>query len=834
MYPPPIDPNEQFPPDSMQDPLGPPPMGPDPMGMMPPEEPMPEDAGPPPEEDLEVDPEDVFGKEVLDALLRIKDKLCIPEKTVRESFVRRLKKLECYWNNLQYIYWDAIARDYRDYQDRTNIAFEDPQADTDVQAIAKVINIYKAHGQAWISAIAAGIPYVRFFPDDADNASDVETAKAYSKIAELIQRHNQAEILFLRALYLLFNTGTVFAYNERKTSKDFGIIHEPIPGEQTITNRSYFCPACGTPRGQETVVDPNSPSPAPPPPDEGAPIPDPNAPPPADSSQAPDPNQPCPRCGLTLPPENQDQQETFPITVGYDEKPKSREIIGCYGPLHVEVPHYVSRLEDTPYLRFVTEEPLAKIQETYPEFAHLIKPSYDSDAIERWARNDRRYNGEWQENICTVQRMWLRPWAFNYWGDTKDDIVKQLKQQFPKGLYMVIINDDLIVEVLEDVLDDHWTATNSPFSEHIHAEPEGQSIVPLQDMTNELANITLETIEFGIPETFADPSVLDFENYSKSEARPGMVNQAKAPSGQNLSAGFHDIKAASLSQEVEMFANRLDSTTQFVLGTFPTIYGGSLEGGSGTAREYELSRAQALQRLSGTWTVLKSWWAKVMAKSVKSFAENMQEDEKMVKSIGDSFINVWIKKSQLQGKVGEIEPETSEAFPISWAQKRDVLMQLIQLKDPEVGAILQHPENMSFIAELIGMEDLYIPGDDDRNKQLYEISILIQGQPTVSGIDPMTGQEQYQSTVPVDPEVDNHNTESEICLAWLKNDTGLATKEQNPAAWMNVRAHYMEHQMVIQQQMMQQYQQQMQMQSMGQQPQEGEMTNPEQPQQQSA
>jgi hypothetical protein len=773
MYPPPIDPSQQQP-------------FPDPM--LPPDAPpiVPGDAPPPvgdqqqePPDQEEKDPEDVYGKDVLDALLRIKDKLCVPERTVREAFVRKLKKLECYWNNLQYIYWDAIARDYRDYQDRSSQAFEDPQADTDVQAIAKVINIYKAHGQAWISAIAAGIPFVRFFPDDADNPSDVETAKAYSKISELIQRHNQADVFFLRALYLLYNTGVVFAYNERKTSKDFGTTKVPIPGQQSVTNRSYFCPSCGAPQGQETVTDPNAP---------------------------PKPPQTCPNCGLTLPPESQDQQETFPTIVGYDDKPKSREILACFGPLHVEVPHYISKLDDTPYLRFVTEEPIGKIQETYPEFAHLIKPSYDTDAIERWARNDRRYNGEWQENICTVQRMWLRPWAFNYYGGFNDAIVKQLKVQYPDGLYMVIINDDLIVEVVQDKLDEHWTATLSPFSEHIHSEPEGASLVPVQDMTNELANITLETIEFGIPETFADPSVLDFENYSKSEARPGMVNQAKAPSGQNLSAGFHDIKAASLSQEVEMFADRLDGVAQFVLGTFPTIYGGQLEGGSGTAREYELSRAQALQRLSGTWTVLKSWWSKVMAKAVKSYADNMTEDEKMVKNQGDSFINVWIRKSQLQGTVGEIEPETSEAFPISWAQKRDVLLQLINMKDPQVGEILMHPENASFVAELIGMPDLYIPGDDSRNKQLYEIATMLQGQPTVMGVDPMSGQEQFQSSVPVDPEVDNHGIEAEVCLAWLNGDVGLATKEQNPAAWMNVRAHFMEHNQIIQMQQAQQMQ----------------------------
>jgi len=184
----------------------------------------------------------------------------------------------------------------------------------------------------------------------------------------------------------------------------------------------------------------------------------------------------------------------------------------------------------------------------------------------------------------------------------------------------------------------------------------------------------------------------------------------------------------------------------------------------------------------------------------------MIQDEKFVKEQGQSFVNTWIRKAELQGKVGEIEPETSEAFPISWAQKRDVLLQLIQMQDPQIGAIFMHPENTSFVAELIGMEDLYIPGDDDRNKQLIEIAQLIQGQPTVMGIDPMTGQEQFQSSVPVDQDVDRHEVESEICLSWLKSPVGMDTKESNPAAWMNVRAHYMEHVAIVQMQMMQQQQ----------------------------
>lgn len=713
-----------------------------------------------------------------EAILRIKDTLCLPERYVRERFVRKLKKLEYYWNSVQYIYWDAIAKDYRDYQDPSQIQ-EDPEVDTDPQSYAKVVNIYRAHGEAWIAAIAAGIPFTRFYPDDADNPNDVSTAKAFSRIAELIQRHNQAEILFLRSLYLLFNAGVVFCYNETRTSKDYGTFKSPIEGEESVTNREHFCPSCGAPLGQEEVVDPMSATPMPP--------------------------MTCPNCGVDIQPEFQDKTETFPAIVGYSDEPKSREILRCYGPLHVEVPHYISRLDETPYLRLVTEEPVGLIQEIYPEFAHLIKPSGDVAESDRWARQNRQYSGDENENLCTVARTWFRPWAYNYHGDPQtDEVITELKKEYPDGLYSVIINENLVVECVADKLDDHWTATVSPFSEHIHAEPQGTPLIPVQDITNELINLTLETIEFGIPETFADPSVLDFDAYRKSEAKPGMVYPAKAMSGQSLGNGFHEIKAASLSQEVDRFADRLDSAGQFVIGTFPTIYGGALEGGSGTAREYELSRAQALQRLSGTWTVLKSWWAQVMAKSVRAFATNMNQDEKFVKSQGNSYVNVWIRKADLQGKVGEIEPETSEAFPISWAQKRDVLLQLIQMQDPQIGEILIHPENASFVAELIGLPDLYIPGDDDRNKQLIEIGMMLQAQPSLLGIDPMTGQEQFQSSVPVDQDIDKHEIEAEVCLAWLKSEVGMDAKETNPAGWMNIRAHYMEHNSIVQMMMQQQ------------------------------
>jgi hypothetical protein len=219
-----------------------------------------------------------------------------------------------------------------------------------------------------------------------------------------------------------------------------------------------------------------------------------------------------------------------------------------------------------------------------------------------------------------------------------------------------------------------------------------------------------------------------------------------------------------------------------------------MEGGGGTAREYEQSRSMALQRLNLCWLNVKMWWADVMSKSVRSFATNMKDDEKYVEKKGNSFINVWIKRAEMQGKVGQVEPDVNEAFPISWSQKRDIIMNLVGMKNEMVDAVIGHPENSGLVASVIGFPELYIPGDDVRSKQLWEISVLIQGQPTPTGIpDPTNpGQEALQPTIPVQ-NWETHEIESETCKAWLMSEVGIDAKMNNPGGYMNVVAHMQMH-----------------------------------------
>ena len=740
--------------------------------------------------------EEQHGKDLID-IVKHYDKA---DEPIRERQIRKWRKQMSYWDSIQYLWWSEQEGNWR-----TPEAINDNQDDPnfiDPALYAKVINIYRAHGEVIISAMSASVPSVLFPPDDADDPDDLLTSRSFTKLSKLVQQHNHGELLLIKSLYLLFNQGLACAYNENREDKKYGVVIEDIIKPQRTLKRLSICPDCASvldettesvddkeevgmdsDRMMSTVEEPVEES----------------------------PEIICPECSeqagteVGVIPEVEETEDIEDQVVGEEEKPKTREIIEVYGPLNVKVPSWIRTIQDSPYLILETEEHYAKLQDTYPEYAKKIVSGESQDRWESSTQGYHTFYGQVAEDLVLVQRIWLRSWAFNVLG-LEDELgirVADLKKRFPGGCYCVILNRDLIVEAVEDEMDDHWTLSQSPLSDLIHAQSIGTPLMPIQELTNELANLTLENIEHSIPETFADSDVLDFNAYSKSEARPGQVYPVTRIPGDSLSNAFYEVKGGTLSREVEMFGDRLEKNSQFVVGSLPSIFGGHVKG-SDTAREYELSRNAALQRLSITWKSVTNWWTQVITKAVKSHAANIVGDEKWAEKNGSSFVNVWVKRAEMTGKIGEASPESSETLPISWNQKRDVIVNLLQMGNEMVDEVIRHPENASFVARLIGLPELFIPGDDDRNKQLMEIAKMITAEPIEmpAGIDPETGEEtqpEMFSTIQTDSAVDNHIIESEICGAWLKSDVGQDAKESNPAGYANILAHKKEHDFFIMQ-----------------------------------
>jgi len=489
-----------------------------------------------------------------------------------------------------------------------------------------------------------------------------------------------------------------------------------------------------------------------------------------------------------------------------------------YGGLFVKVPVWARTQKECSYLIYSYETHFSNVLEKYPDLRDkVVKQGHSNyDLYEQWGRTSPQYHGEQPLNNVTVRNCWLRPCSYNV---LNEDEVSQLRKQFPDGIKVIIVND-IVAYACNEALDDCWTITHNPLSDYIHFDPIGLLLTSVQDITNDLVSLTLQTIEHGIPQTFADPKVLNFNSYRQSEVIPGGIYPATPKSGRPLAEGFYEVRTATLSQEVLPFADKIQQTGQLVSGALPSLFGGQMAG-SRTASEYSMSRAQALQRLQTTWKMLLYWWKEVFAKAIPMYIKEMKDDEKQVKKDEfGNFVNIFIRRAELEGKIGSIEIEANENLPITWNQQKDTIMELFKMNNDAIMSLLMTPENVPFIKRATGLDDFVVPDGDDKQKEYEEIQQLINSEPIEQPPDPMMEQQAMMQgmpppppvrvpSVPADYDVDNHPVAADIDRRWLVSDAGRLCKLENPPGYENVLLHMKMHKDMDMQKQMEEMQKQM-------------------------
>lgn len=724
---------------------------------------------------------------------------------VRERQIRTWRRLKLFWEGFQKAWYSEVAHDWRIWDD--NI-----ESDTDQSYYDKPINVFRAYLESIIAALSVTVPPIKCYPDDADNNLDLDTAKAGDKIAKLVYRHNDVSLLWLHALFIYCTEGMVACYGYPKEDDDYGTYEKKDYENVDEQHQFTRCPECGytiddqiqnqleqDPQYQalENKAEQNR----------DLFMPDDSDVATQDMLQ----NEPelCPACLQMIAPEL--SQETLTVTrlVGVTREPKTRVCLEAYGGLYVKVANYAKCQKDTPYLIYAYETHYAMAVERYADLhtkkdkllAKKIKQSTGPrDPYEQWGRLSPQYQGEYPLNTVTVRNCWLRPAAFNVLDEAK---AKALKERFPNGAKVVLVNDEF-AEACNESLDDCWTLTYNPLSDYIHHDPLGLLLVSIQEITNDLISLILQTIEHGIGQTFADPAVLNFNAYRQMESVPGGIYEATPKSGKSINDAFHEVKTASLSPEVMPFAQNIQSMAQLVSGALPSLFGGAIEG-SETASQYSMSRAQALQRLQNTWKVFTVWWKQIFGKVVPMFIEETQHqgDERNVERNKDGgFFNVFIRRAELEGKIGRIELEANENLPLTWSQQKDIVMQLLQAANPEILAVLGAPENLAKIRDAIGLDTFFIPGEDDVDAENDEIKLLLNSTPMPTE-DPMNPE---TSSIEVDQIYDNHAIRWEIDRKWIISEAGRQAKIDNPEGYRNVLLHGRMHYMFMQMQQAQQAQ----------------------------
>lgn len=709
------------------------------------------------------------------------------DKPTRERQIRTWRMLKMFWEGFSQIYYSEVAHDWRVPDDNTQ--------SNDQSYYDKPVNIFRAYLESIIAALSATIPAIKCFPDDADNALDLSTAKASDKIAELIYRHNDVILIWLHSLYIFCTEGMVACYSYSKEDESYGMYKEDAYEEEQQFVYTPSCPECGNELGQ--------------------------------SDSAPHTEMmDCPQCEQSVMPQDTEVSEIDMKLVGTTKHPKSRQCMEVYGGTYVQIPNYAKKQEDCPYLQFSYETHFTNARARFSGIREKINGSKTrgQEEYERYGRTSNQYQGSETENNVTVRECWLRPSAFEYLDEQKD--VDNFKKMFPKGVKVSRV-DDNFAEAIGDELDKHWTLTHNPLADFIHHDPLGLSLVSTQEITNDLLSLVLQTIEHGIPQTFADPNVLSFSKYQQQEVSPGSIFPATARSGRALGDGFYDVKTATLSPEVLPFSQQVQNLAQLVSGALPSLFGGQIEG-SKTASEYNMSRTQALQRQQNTYRIFTVWWKQIFGKVIPAYIKDMKEDEKFVKQDeAGNFMNVFIRKADVEGKIGNIELDPSENLPMTWMQRKDSIMKIIELNNPELLQMLFAPENIEEIKEAIGMTNVFIPGEDDSQKQREEIVQLLASEPIEGEFNEMAAMESAANGIPYQPEqlpsievdeiFDNHQIEFTICRNWMVSPVGRDAKITKPKGYMNVLLHTKGHHLAMMEAQMKQ-QQAAQMQ----QPQEGQ------------
>lgn len=715
------------------------------------------------------------------------------DKAVRQRQIKTWRKLKLMWEGWTNIWYDEVAHDWRIFDQQ--VAAE---ASSDQIYYDKPVNVFRAYLESIIAALSITVPPIKCFPDDADDSLDLLTAKAGDKISQLIYRHNDVSLLWLHSLFIYCTEGMVGCYSYPKADNKYGKYDEKQYKDYTEEHEYQMCPVCNTEMGDRILTDQEK--------DEFMPD---------DEDVAlhdiifNEGQEVCPNCAALVDP--QLQRSTLIVTrmVGVTTNPKTRVCMESYGGLNIKVANYARKQEDTPYLFYAYETHYANSIERFPHLhgeIDLNKSGYSGNEMyERWGRIPPQYNGEYPINTVTERYCWLRPAAFNI---LHEEEVKKLKKAYPDGVKVSMVND-IIAEVENEALDDCWTLTFNPMSDYIHFDPIGLLLVSIQEITNELISLTTQTIEHGISQTFADPAVLDFDAYEQEEVLPGSIFPAQPKSGKTLNDGFFQLKTATLSAEVMPFGQNIQQLGQLVSAAQPSLFGGALEG-SKTASEYSMSRAQALQRLQNTWKMFTSWWKNIFGKAIPMYikeTQNQGDEREVQQDRNGNFLNSFIRRAELEGKLGKIELAADENLPITWSQRKDMVFQLLQSANPEVLAVLGSPENLPIIREALGVTEFVVPGEDDRNKQYEEIKQLIVSEPIITpGINPITGmpEEQEFPSVEIDPDVDNHAIEADICRRWLVSEPGRLSKIENEAGYRNVLLHMKMHMLVLQEQAMNQ------------------------------
>lgn len=661
------------------------------------------------------------------------------DKYARRCEVIEARRQRFYWRDEQYIVWSNASMAFAPVTGGASVQLG--SASVDMPRYTEVYNIYMPFGRSIVSVLMQNPPGCRFEADDFKKPSDIAAAEAAEKFKNVIDRANDRKAVQADIARFFWTDGRVVLWTKY------------------VENASKY-------------------------------------------------------------------------GVNEDGTPKGAEEISVHGVLESKLPITAKNRDKCTYVILSEEIDIVDAKDEYPDAASQIKEGTSStgeSAYERIARlgvlqGTRQWMqaGDSYAHLVTRHTCFLRPQCFEKAPDAYKD---QLKELFSEGCTVVFCGD-AYCESRNETMDDHLAIGFPLPGDGMNRKSMGSAMVPIQDSFNDLMNLRKEIYDYCLPSTWMDSEIGDIDALREQISEPGNHVSASRPTGIPMANLFYQEEGAQVPPDLlEALKELAGQLPQFVTGALPALFGGKLEDND-TASGYAMARDQAMGQMGLPWGSMQELYAQAYKQAVMCAAKNRPEGEKVSISSEDergSVVTEELAIADLQKGNFHSFPDIDTSFPETFGSKRQTYMNLMTMaaQSPELTETLMQPDNLELGKQLIGLEDLVIPGAEARNKQLREIDQLLKegpippspeelqqfaeanavknvAQQTAGVAMPPPPPPGPKPSVEVDPVMDLHKYEFEECQRWINSDEGQNEKLVNPAGFMNVRLHAMEHYQLVQ------------------------------------
>lgn len=677
----------------------------------------------------------------------------------RRQEMRGIVQRRLFFRGQQYWWWDSQrALWYPPYEGAPG----ESQSQTQEPSFQHVTNIFQAYCLKHMAVLTQNNVDIQFYPQSAKNPLDVSTAKNASKVWELIRRNNNVESKNQDAAYFAWTdpmiaTYTRFVSDAERYGNDVENVIEPLNVQ--LSPGMDSCPGCDYQQESQ----------------EGFGT--------------------CPDCGEQMQ-QNPPVMGQVPIVTGMQEIPKGQEVVDVIGSLNLRRSMWADRQDQFLYLSWVTDLHKATGKAMFPQVADSIESSGSgASSVDTYETLLRRIlylgygnqTGYENTNLGTFRRTWLRNRSFE--SCTNDVIKEQLKTIFPDGCYVVFFNDTYC-ESRNESMDKKWVCKNLMPGEGQSRDAIGTALVPVQEQLNDACNLIFETAMFGVPEGFADQDVVDFEARASQGSLPAQLSPVKVKNGKSVQGSIVWSPPIEPGQAIIQYRDELmGAIAQLITGITPAIFGGDT-GSNDTASGITIERNQALGVIGRAWRLEQEMWAQTALLGVQCFATYRSKDvEVAVLGDGGKWKPEMLALDDLKGSILAY-PEVDQQYPILQSQVAALYSQLLIQPNEISMALMSNPENLEEVITKVGLTDLQVPGEDQREKTHRDIDQLLEGQPMAMPAPQMPGQppmppQQVPSLEP-DPIIDDLSVAFKTCQEWLRSEAADTAKTDNPHGYLNV------------------------------------------------